>query len=139
MHAIVPSPEARRIGQSIILFSGWLLVSSLVVAFYFDALMLDLGAIILLFMGFNLRDGFRNSIKWPAIFCGGYCLSSNLILIGLFVFPDRLKVGPRALEPGVATIIAAVALTIAFGWSLFNLRGLFQFRDGFVNNTERTP
>lgn len=118
---------------------GWTsIATSLVLAWFTDSLSIDLLAIVLIFMGNSLREGFRDDIKWPAIWCGYYCAMLTLMLVILLVNPSQVRAGRDYLIPGSPKVYRAIAVVSVFlAWNAFNLRGLLKHRNGFVNMTDR--
>jgi hypothetical protein len=99
-------------GRSIAIFGAAALVVSVACSFLLDALIVDIGAIIYMLLGFHVLRGSRKAAKWAVAFSVYYTVIGLAIAVISCVSPGLLRVGGKPMAPN-ASAWALVLLLLA--------------------------
>jgi hypothetical protein len=107
-------------GKSLVAFGAAMLVNSVVAAFVFDALVIDLVALALIPLGVCASSGSIRAARWSLGLMVLYLVAAALLLIGGTLHPERLAIGHRALQTGELRWVIVDAGVFAI-WSACNI------------------
>lgn len=109
----------KQIGTSVALFSGIIFISGLVAAPFLDAFTIDIAALILFFLGLNVRNGRRGAAKWSLVFSIFYAAVAVAFVITSLIRPELIKVGKYTCNTTHLPWVLTVAVIVLI-WNVTN-------------------
>lgn len=107
----------RLAGRLMIAFAVFMLATTIAGTIFFDALVVDVAAIVVFFLGQSVAGASRRAARWSVAVMGYYVALTASMLIALHVAPQRIRLGGRAITaaelPGATWVLAIAALTAA--------------------------
>jgi hypothetical protein len=121
----------RLAGRMMIAFVAVLVVICIVSMILLRALMIDIGAVIVYFLGEAVAKGSRRAAKWSLLFMLLYAAMAVLVVVGIEIAPERLRSGSKPVDaaylPWIQAGFAVLGLWAAVCVGLL-IRGLWQIR-----------
>ena len=111
-------------------FGAISLVSSIVAAFILDELVIDVGALIVIWLSTSVARGSPRAAKWSGIIMACYFAGAALLLTVGIIAPERMNIAGRAIRPGELPY-ALLSAAIAGSWAFINLALLWKHRAAF--------
>ena len=107
-------------GKSLIAFGAAALAGSLIGAVLLDALVFDLGAVVVILLGLSVAGGNLRSVRWSIAAMLYYPVVAALLLLAGYLRADSLRVAGHAVSPTAMRLLAPIISGFAI-WAFVNL------------------
>jgi hypothetical protein len=133
-------PEMRYelAGSSLIAFSLLLLLGSIVALFFFHSLMIDLLAVMVIPLGFNVARRSVRATRWSIPIMAWYLFIAVTMLVIAAIRPESIKVGGRCFQPEDRPWVLGACGTIGV-WSALNIALLSRALRSSKERPKRLP
>jgi uncharacterized integral membrane protein len=118
----------RIAGRSMIAFSLFTFVATVAGSVLFESLVVDVGAIIVLFLGQSVSGGSRKAARWSVAVMAYYLLLTASMLIVSQTAPHQIRLGGRSITDAELPaavwflLIAVIGSGVCFGLLVRALR-----------------
>ena len=130
MNEAIATTKRRLLSTLLVGFGAFTLIFSIMWAFIFDAVVIDIGGLIVICLAASLAHGSARAAKWSRILMIYYFVAAVLLLTLGIVAPERISIAGRAIRPGELPY-ALLFAGIAGAWALVNLTLLWKHRSAF--------
>jgi hypothetical protein len=133
-------PEMRYelAGRSLIAFGLLLLLGSIVALFFFHSLMIDLLAVMVIPLGFNVARRSVRATRWSIPIMAWYLFIAVTMLVIAAIRPESIKVGGRCFQPADRPWVLAGCVTVGI-WSALNIALLSRALRSLKERPKRLP
>jgi hypothetical protein len=125
-------------GSSLIAFSLLMLLGSIVALFFFHSLTIDLLAVMVIPLGFNIARRSVRATRWSIPIMAWYLFLAVTMLVIAAIRPELMKVGSRCFQPEDRSWVLGACCTIGV-WSAVNIALLSRALRSLKERPKRLP
>ena len=128
----------RLLSRLLVGFGLFTLMSSIIGAFVFRALVIDVGALLVIWLGALLAGGSTRAAKWLRILMLLYFVGTALLFVLCIVAPHVIRIAGNPIRSGQLPYVLAY-VAVGCLWALINLSLLLKHKSSFLPPATMNP